>query len=130
MVNKYGKPEGIANNSPDSLPVWPEFDNQYQRYIELGMNHTLTMTYTLTMTHTMTHNKETVKNKGNLKTHILPQHRQCAFWNEFIPELMGATAPIKEAELRWKNDLTRWDAAMNRWESAFEKYDRNSRKRH
>jgi len=105
---KYGTPQGRSSDSSKTLPAWPEFDGQYQTYIEL----------------------DTVENEGELRQQILPWHRQCAFWNEFIPELLTATAPITEAELQWKNDLARWDTAMNRWESAFDKYDRNSRRRH
>ena len=36
FFKKYGTPQGRSSDSSKTLPAWPEFDGQYQTYIELG----------------------------------------------------------------------------------------------
>ena len=36
FIKKYGTPQGRSSDSSKTLPAWPEFDGQYQTYIELG----------------------------------------------------------------------------------------------
>lgn len=104
---KTGSPQGNAQSpNPQTLPNWPSFDSHYNSYVVF----------------------DEVANKGSLQTRILPWTKQCAFWNRYLPELAQNTAPITDAELKWKTDLSRWNDAMDRWDKAFDKFERGSKR--
>ncbi|CAK9290290.1 unnamed protein product [Gordionus sp. m RMFG-2023] len=52
-----------------------------------------------------------------------PRTKQCAFWQEFIPDLMTATEDLSDTEIQWKSQFNDWKTKyIVDWKLQFDKY--------
>uniref|UniRef100_A0A915K0B0 Carboxylic ester hydrolase n=1 Tax=Romanomermis culicivorax TaxID=13658 RepID=A0A915K0B0_ROMCU len=90
------------NSNPDgswmSADVWPVY-TQNQEYLTLSVN-------------------------GSRIGHG-PRLRQCAFWKQYIPRLLAATADLTDIELRWKQQFSKWEQEyIVDWKNEFDQFQR------
>ncbi|CAH1780985.1 unnamed protein product [Owenia fusiformis] len=84
---KYGDP----NQTPDgyNLQEWPVHTKEGKEIIELNAKFVHETDKTLAL------------GRG-------PRLKECAFWREYLPQLVAATANITEEEKSWKLEFSEW----------------------
>ncbi|XP_070539013.1 acetylcholinesterase-like isoform X2 [Ptychodera flava] len=80
--------------------------------------------YTAKQQLSFTFNTQALKNNSAVGRG--PRLDFCAFWREYVPNLVTATADINEAEREWKEEFHRWSTKyMVDWKAEFSHYVTN-----
>lgn len=96
---KTGNPN--SDMSGVSSDEWPQYKMDTQEYLVL--------------------NESLVDGPAYTGSEVKPL--QCAFWKEYIPQLVTKTADINEVEIAWKEEFSKWsNEYIVDWKVQFDKY--------
>ncbi|XP_069103406.1 acetylcholinesterase-like isoform X1 [Argopecten irradians] len=106
---KTGDPNQEPNNA--HLNEWPIHTHTERKYLRLD-----------------THLVNNLDNSQSVRSG--PRIKQCAFWREYLPKLVTATADMTELEKQWKVQFSEWSTKyIVDWKNQFDNFRRDYEQR-